>query len=271
MDRAVDSDAESDSGASLRSPHRFSSSHPGPSPAYRSGPVLHNARFLDGLSSNGRNAVLQSAQHRKYERNSVVIEQGDSADRLFFLLKGYARHFFITPEGRKVNLFCLVRGDTFGGACLLSDPASFIVSTEVTTESEVLVWERDTIRALARRYPRLLENGLSIACDYLVWYLATHLSLICHSARERLAHVLIGLSRGIGQSVPHGIGLEITNEQLANTANITPFTVSRLLGEWQRNGSIQKSRGKLVLCRPEQLFRNDSAGLVHRPSNSSKQ
>jgi CRP/FNR family transcriptional regulator, nitrogen oxide reductase regulator len=271
VDRAVDSDAESESGASLRPPHRFSSSHPGPSLAYRSDPVLHNARFLDGLSSSGRNAVLQSAQRRRYQRNSVVIEQGDSADRLFLLLKGCARHFFITPEGRKVNLFCLVRGDTFGGACLLSDPASFIVSTEITTESEVLVWERDTIRALARRYPRLLENGLSIACDYLVWYLATHLSLICHSARERLAHVLVSLARGVGQSLRDGIGLEITNEQLANTANVTPFTVSRLLSEWQRNGSILKSRGKLVLCRPEQLFRNNSAGRVYRPNNSRKQ
>jgi CRP-like cAMP-binding protein len=271
VDRAVDSDAESESGASLRPPRDFSSNDPGIPPTYRPDPVLHNARFLDGLSSAGRYAVLQSAQRHTYRRNSVVVEQGDSADRLFLLRKGYARHFFITPEGRKVNLFCLVRGDIFGGACLLSDPAPFIVSTEVTTNSEVLVWERDTIRGFARRYPRLLENGLSIACDYLVWYLATHLSLICHSARERLAHVLIGLSRGIGQSVPHGIGLEITNEQLANTANITPFTVSRLLNEWQRNGSILKSRGKLVLCRPEQLFGNDSAGRVHRPSNSSKQ
>jgi CRP/FNR family transcriptional regulator, nitrogen oxide reductase regulator len=267
VDRAVDSDAESASAP----PHDFSSSDRGIPPKYRLDPVVHNARFLGGLSSAGRYAVLQSAKRHTYRRNWIVIEQGDPADRLFLLRKGYARHFFITPEGRKVNLFSLVRGDIFGGACLLSDPTPFVVSTEVTAESEVLVWQRDAIRGLAKRYPRLVENGLSIACDYLVWYLATHLSLICHSARERLAHVLIGLSRGIGQSVREGIGLEITNEQLANTANVTPFTVSRLLSEWQRNGSILKSRGKLVLCRPEQLFRNDSAGPVYRPNNSSKQ
>ena len=270
MDRALDSDPESESGASLRPPHRFSSSHPGMPPTYRLNPVLHNARLLRGLSGAGRNAVLQSAQHRKYEMNSIVVEQGDSADRCFLLLNGSARHFFITPDGRKVNLLWLVPGDMFGGACLLTEPASFIVSTEVTKESEVLLWERDAIRALVGRYPRLLENGLSIARDYLVWYLATHLSLICHSARERLAHVLVSLARGIGQSRRDGIALEITNEQLANTANVTPFTVSRLLGEWQRNGSILKSRGKIVLCRPEQLFRDASAGRFRRPNKSSK-
>jgi CRP-like cAMP-binding protein len=259
VDRVVDSGAELESGASLRPLPRLSRSGPAIPHACLLDPGLRKARFLRGLSSTGRNAVLQYAKHRRYHANSVVVKQGDSANRLFLLLKGSARYFFITPDGRRVNLFWLVPGDIFGGVCLLTEPASFIVSTEVTKTSEVLLWERSTIRALAGRYPRLLENGLSIACDYLVWYLATHLSLTCHSARERLAHVLVSLAHGIGQSRPDGIGLEITNEQLANTANITPFTVSRLMGDWQRNGSILKSRGRLVLRRPEQLFRNSSA------------
>ena len=259
MDRVVDSGAELESGASLRPLPRLSRSGPAIPHACLLDPGLRKARFLRGLSSTGRNAVLQYAKHRRYHVNSIVVKQGDSANRLFLLLKGSARYFFITPDGRRVNLFWLVPGDIFGGVCLLTEPASFIVSTEVTKTSELLLWERSTIRALAGRYPGLLENGLSIACDYLVWYLATHLSLTCHSARERLAHVLVSLARGIGQSRRDGIGLEITNEQLANTANITPFTVSRLIGEWQRNGSILKSRGRLVLRRPEQLFRNSSA------------
>jgi CRP-like cAMP-binding protein len=174
---------------------------------------------------------------------------------LFLLLKGAARYFLITAAGRKINLFWLVPGDIFGGACLLAEAAPFIVSTEVTKESQVLVWERDAIRTLATRYPKLTENGLSIASDYLVWYLATHLSLVCHSARERLAHVLSSLSRGVGQKCANGISLEITNEQLANTANITLFTVSRLLSEWQKDGSLLKTRGKIVIRHPEQLFR----------------
>ena len=145
-------------------------------------------------------------------------------------------------------------GDVFGGASLLTEPTEFIVSTEVTKQSAVLIWERDVIRRLAARYPRIMENGLSIACDYLVWYLATHLSLICHTARERLAHVLVSLAYGVGRRTPSGISIEITNEQLANTANMTPFTVSRLLSEWQRVALISKNRGTIVLSDPGQLL-----------------
>jgi hypothetical protein len=36
---------------------------------------------------------------------------------------------------------------------------------------------------------------------------------------------------------------------LANAANVTPFTASRLISAWQRSGAVKKSRGKLLLCR----------------------
>jgi CRP-like cAMP-binding protein len=155
-------------------------------------------------------------------------------------------------------------GDIFGGASLLTEPSAFIVNTETTMESVAFVWKRDVIRTVATKYPRILENSLSIASDYLVWYLATHLSLVCHTARERLAHVLVSLAHGIGRTTRSGISLEITNEQLANTANITAFTVSRLLSEWQRVGLISKDRGKLLLYHPEELLHHPSRSIPHR-------
>jgi CRP/FNR family transcriptional regulator, nitrogen oxide reductase regulator len=214
-------------------------------------------RFLAGLSKSERASVLSVASYRQFSRESVVSCQASPADRLFLLIKGSARHFFITTGGRKVYLLWLAPGELFGGASILHEPSSFLVSTEVTKNSAVLVWNRNTIRTLAARYPRLFENGLSIANDYLVWFLASHLSLICHSVRQRLAHVLLTLADGIGHTTARGIQLVVTNEQLANTANTTLFTVSRLLSEWQREGVIAKSRGRVLLRNPELLFRKD--------------
>ena len=214
-------------------------------------------RFLEGLSKAERDSVLTAASYRQFSRESVVSSQASPADRLFVLIKGCARYFFITPGGRKVYLLWLVPGELFGGASLLPGPSTYLVNTELTKNSAVLVWNRNTIRTLAMRYPRLYENGLSIANDYLVWYLASHLSLICHNVRQRLAHVLLSLADGIGHKTPRGIQLVVTNEQLANTANATLFTVSRLLSEWQRNGAIAKSRGRVLLRTPELLFRKN--------------
>ena len=211
-------------------------------------------RLLEGLSESAQNTILAAASYRRFSAHSVVASEGEPADHLFLVIKGSARYFVITPQGRKVYLLWLVPGEIFGGASLLAKPSDFLVSTEIAKNSSVCVWERKTIRSLATRYPRLVDNGLAIASDYLTWYLASHLGLLCHSARQRLAHVLVSLANGLGRKCPDGIQLDITNEQLANTANITLFTASRLLSEWQRRGAVAKSRGRVVLRRPERLI-----------------
>jgi CRP-like cAMP-binding protein len=209
--------------------------------------------FLEGLASSDRKAVLAAASVRRFVANSVLTHQETPADRLFLLTKGRARYFFITPEGRKVILFWLVPGDVFGGVALLSQPSDYPVSTETVKDSCVLMWERNAIRLLASRYPRLVENALSTASDYLVWYVATHAALTCHGARERLACVLVNLARSIGRERGRGKELVVTNEELAHAANLTEFSVSRLLSDWQRQGAIVKSRGKVLLRFPERL------------------
>jgi CRP-like cAMP-binding protein len=58
----------------------------------------------------------------------------------------------------------------------------------------------------------------------------------------------------MGQKVSGGIEFDITNDELANAANITPYTTSRILGEWQRTGAIRKRRGRIVVRSTERLF-----------------
>ncbi|HVN20416.1 MAG TPA: Crp/Fnr family transcriptional regulator [Dongiaceae bacterium] len=232
----------------------------------RTDSVLRNSRLLQRISGAELDDVVRAAVCRDYPANKVIVEQNTPADRLFLLVQGSARYFFITPDGKKAYLLWLTPGDAFGAASLLADQTDFLLSTEAASDTRVLVWRRETIRTLARQNTTLLDNGLSIAYEYLVWYLATHLSLICDTARQRLAHVLLSLARGIGRKRPDGIRLDITNEQLASTANLTHFTVCRLLSEWHKNGTISKSRGKIVLIRPEQLFgRPRVSSLRQRP------
>lgn len=252
MLRRTDPYGNSKAGASFRRHPPFTAQRD--SDPLQTDPTVRNCRFLQNLSGLELDEVVQSAAYRRYPANTLIAEQNSVADRLFLLVKGSARYFFLTPDGRKAYLLWLTPGDAFGTASLLAEPADFLVSTEIISESWVLTWPRPMIRALAVRYPRLVENGLSIACDYLVWYLATHLSLICDSGRQRLAHVLLSLARGIGRKRTNGISLDVTNEQLANTAHLTHFTVSRLLNEWQRKGVLSKSRGTILLSHPEQLF-----------------
>lgn len=211
------------------------------------------SRFLEGFSPPELKVILAAARPRHFLANSVVVNQGDPADHLFLLTKGRARFFLNTPEGKKIILFWLTPGEVIGGAALVANPTWYLASTETLKDSSMLAWDRATLRNLASRYPRLLENALPIAYDYFAWYVADHVALIANTARQRLARILVYLAENIGKRVPEGYEFDATNEELSAAANVTPFTASRLLSGWQSDGAVLKSRGKVLLRSPERL------------------
>ena len=227
--------------------------------ALESRAIAVNARpsidLLRGLKREEIELILAAARARRVPAKSVMTYQGEPADSLLLLWKGRARYFFETPNGKKLILIWITPGHIFGGAALVPRSSNYLLSTETVRDSVVLVWDGPTIRGFARRFPQLMENAIVNALDYLSWYVAAHTALCSQTARQRLASVLLGYTSSMGQRVSGGIEFDITNEELANAANITPYTASRILSEWQRSGAIRKRRGKIIVHSTERLFR----------------
>jgi CRP/FNR family transcriptional regulator, nitrogen oxide reductase regulator len=219
-------------------------------------------RFFEGLDAPDIRTILAAGTQQRFLANSVIVNQGSPAGHLFLLLTGRLRRFFLTEDGQKIALLRVTSGDIFGEAAVLARPVEYLVSSEAVINSSALIWNRGIIRGLCERYPRLVENTLLISFDYLVAYRAAHASLICNSAPQRLAQVLANLAEGIGQKVPGGVELDVRNEELANEANISLFTASRLLSAWQREGILVKRRGKVLLRFPGRLLRHNSTTSV---------
>jgi CRP-like cAMP-binding protein len=199
--------------------------------------------------------VLSAARHRKLLASSVVVQEDEPAERLFLLTSGQGRHFVLTKDGRKILLPWLTAGQLFGGASALHSPYHYLASTEILTEGCALVWDRRTIRDLVSRIPRLLDNALAIAVtEHIAWLIAANVSLSVDDAAGRIAHMLASLACGIGREGSGGIEIQVSNEDLAAGTNVTPFTVSRTLSAWQRDGILRKGRGKVVLKKPQLLI-----------------
>jgi CRP/FNR family transcriptional regulator, nitrogen oxide reductase regulator len=186
-------------------------------------------QLVRGLKPQETDVVLGSGRRRRFRAKSVMTYQGEPAECLLLLWKGRARYFYEGQNDKRLILKWIMPGDIFGGAALVSEPSRYLVSTEAVRDSIVLEWDGPAIRGLARRFPQLLENSQLINMEYVAWYVAAHAALSFHSARERLASVLFGLAKIIGQKAATGIEVDVTNEELAESANITPYTTSRLL------------------------------------------
>ena len=154
-------------------------------------------------------------------------------------------------------MYSIPAGELFGGMALVARASDYVLTTEAIRDSTTLVWGRPSIRSLTTQYPRLLDNALCIASDYLNVSIAAQVAITCHTARQRLAAVLVNLATGIGHRVPDGIELNMRNEDLASAASVTPFTVSRLMSDWHRLGLVVKRRGKVLVPSPERLLLYD--------------
>lgn len=219
---------------------------------YRARPP-HGIGFLRGLKPEEVDLILAAGKFRRFSAKCVMTHQGEHAGYLLLLWRGRARYFFETQNGKKLNLRPITHGLIFGGAALVSGHSTYVLSSEAVKDSVVLVWEGAIIRALARRFPLVLENALFLALDHFNWYTSAYAALSSQSARERLARVILMLGSSVGQRVAGGIELDITNEDLANSANITPYTTSRMVSQWKKLGALHKQRGKILLSSPERL------------------
>ena len=211
--------------------------------------------FVDGLAASDARVVLSAATVRRLPARRLIYEQGSSASDFFLLSKGRARYFSMTPDGRKMLLHWIVPGDVLGVAALLTASSLYRVSAETVRDSSFLTWNRKTMRALLDRYPHLSHNALAVATGYLDWYIAAHGALVSDTARQRLASVLACIAESIGRPLHGGLELQVTNEELASAANITLFTASRILNEWQSARALTKRRGRIILHSPRRLFR----------------
>lgn len=215
-----------------------------------------NIKLFRNLASSEIEHILTAAKARRFSSNTIITHQAEPSDQFFLLWKGRARYFFETPSGKKLLLRLLTPGQAFGVAGMVPGPSNYLVSVESVQDSVALVWSDMAIRDMANRFPALLQNALRITSDYLSWYVTAHAGLTSHTARERLAHVLLGWAEVVGRKLPPGIELDVTNEELASAANISPYTASRVVSEWQEHGIIRRKRGKIVLCSARGLFRN---------------
>jgi CRP-like cAMP-binding protein len=221
---------------------------------FRAVDVPPETGLLWGLEQQQIDSILAAARPRRFRAKSVIKNQGEPAEQLFLLWEGRARDFFETHNGKKINLEWITPGEMLGGAALIFRPSTYLVSSEAVLDSTVLVWDGPTIRSLARRYHQVFENILFLALKGFSWYVAAHAALTSQTARERLAHILSVCASSIGHKVDGGIELDVTNEELAEAANITPYTASRVINEWQKAGAIRKERGKIFLRSGKGLF-----------------
>ena len=210
-------------------------------------------RLLAGVDPDERKAIVAGSRRQTLHPSQVLFRTGERAEQLFVLRKGRVQYGRLSSTGREVVMGILGPGDVFGLACLLPS-SNYIGTAEALDRGEVQVWSRHVIQRFAHKYPQVQGNVLQIALAYVAEFADRLDRLMSGTAEQRLARAVTSLGVRIGTPSHSSIDILIKNEQLASLADVSPFTVSRLLKQWERDGVISKSRGIVRILSPENLL-----------------
>jgi len=213
-----------------------------------------SVELFSGLDENQIKASTDAATRREFDASRIVVMANEPADRFFLIGTGCVDYYVTNEAGQDILLRRLAAGDVFGVASLLSRPVGYLGTAKAVGHIQVLEWKDRVIRQLAGTYPQIAENALRTALRYLALYAERHIRLVSNTAQERLAFALSSLGSRTGHAVPTGVQVDIKNEDLASLADVSFFTTSRVLKGWDRQGVVEKSRGKIIIRSPEKLL-----------------
>jgi len=221
-----------------------------PAPALELPPGL-KCPLLEGVPQPELQSILREASRRRVAARTVLLHAGDRAENLYVLLSGRAQIYTYTEHGQRVIMLRVDPGEVIGAASILPGGPHHLFDTEVIEAGEVLWWRREVIRSLMQKIPALADNVLVMAARLVQIGMSQRIAVGSQSAEQRLAAVILEMS----QNVTHGeaTALAVTNEQLADMINASPFTVARILSEWNRSGIIRRRRGKIDVQSAEKL------------------
>ncbi|MGA9856681.1 MAG: Crp/Fnr family transcriptional regulator [Solirubrobacteraceae bacterium] len=184
---------------------------------------------------------------RRYRRGQALFTEGDRAERVFLIDRGWVLISCTSSEGREIVLGLRGPGEIIGEMSTLDG--------EARSATAMAVADVEAIVAPGTAMTRALEDAH--AARELIHLLATRLrdadrkrmQLATQDTLSRVADRLLELSDGFGVTTPDGITVElpISQEQLASWCGASRESTVKALSTLRSLNCISTGRQSLVI------------------------
>jgi CRP-like cAMP-binding protein len=206
---------------------------------------VQRAPVFRGLDAQASADLVSLARDRRVVRRESFFLQGDTATDVFVLCAGRLKATQLASAGEQVILRLIGPGEAFGA--LEVGAGQYPSGAEALEASHALLWDRCAFEAIAERNPVVLRNVVRILSERMRALEQSLRELATVRAASRVASALVRLAGQIGRPVDGGAFIALGREDLAQLTGCTPFTVSRLLADWEESGYVRSRREAVVL------------------------
>ena len=177
-----------------------------------------------------------------FARDAEIYGESEPADYLYKVVSGAVRTYKVLNDGRRQISSFYLPGEIFG----LEVGGEHTFSAEAVADSKILVIRRSAVVALAgrdkevaRQLWRMTATELQRAHD--------HIMLLIKTAQERVAGFLLEMA---ARSPDAGeVDLPMSRQDIADYLGLTIETVSRMVTQLERSGTIALATSRRVVLR----------------------
>lgn len=191
---------------------------------------------------------------KKYEKGSFVFEEGDVPDRLYVLIYGLVEVSKLTFSGKKILITTIENpGDMFAEVYMFMGKSKYDMSAQAGEESLILSISSDFFENISYNTNALVAEKIRKNLMGIFAMKAYNLSgkvrlLGCGSIREKISLYLIENQTPSGE-----IAKNPSREELADYLNVTRPSLSRELGNMEKEGIIRLEGRKIIIVSQEKL------------------
>jgi CRP/FNR family transcriptional regulator len=208
--------------------------------------------FFKTITAPAREALLARAIHKRLAHRQVLVSSGTECAHLPFVLSGTLRIYKMSEAGKELTLYRIERGESciLSATCILNG-GSFPAIAEAEGATEVLLVPAAPMAALVESNAEWRSYIFALYAKRLDELLVLVDEVAFHHVDSRIAAYL---SRH-GEA---GSTVQRTHAEIASELGTSREVVTRILRDFEADGIIATSRGKIDIRQPDAL--RDRAG-----------
>jgi CRP/FNR family transcriptional regulator, cyclic AMP receptor protein len=201
-------------------------------------------------------ALRREGRHVQFRRAQALFTEGDVADRVFVIERGWVMISSVAPGGREIVLGLRGPGDVIGDLSAL-DGAPRSATALAVGEVEATVAPGSALTRALSDAPTAMEL-LRVLANRLRDADRKRLEFAALDTLGRVAWRLQELSERFGHETPEGIEVELplSQEQLASWCGASREATVKALASLRTLGCITTGRRSVLICDIEALRRH---------------
>lgn len=206
--------------------------------------IVRSTPLFRALADDVALSLVDSQAVRRFEKGTLLFQQGDPADAFYVVLDGWVKLYRITPDGGEAVVGVFRRGETFAEAAMFLG-GRYPVSAEVVTATRLVRLDGALLRRRIREQPDLAMSMLASASYHLKALVEQIEQIKLLSAPQRIADFLVRLC----PVREGGCTIELPYEKalIASRLGMKPESLSRAMAKLRPLGvTVEREHVSIV-------------------------